>query len=349
MISASERPKFVLLTGGSGYVGHKVLDELLQAGYKVRATCRPPKVPILQSCFPNAGDQLEIAVIEDLVEADWKEHFQGINAVIHVAGPVFRPGVTSKEIYDTIIVGTQRLLQFVCQSKNVKHFVYTGTVGAFFQPDWSNIFQDIVFDETTFLDIDDIDPNSARPDATYIASKAIAEKRLWEVAEKHSHIDFSVVLLPCVYGRFLDTYPSPRTENGFNANKFLYSLIKDNAPFPPYPSISQVNLRDAARVHIHALSADRVEIGRKKRLIITSGNMPWDQAVDYLKEKRPELKDRLPDVTRASLPPHHFRLDTRVTKEVLGLGEQDLISWQDTLLEVIDWVVEWEKEAVSQN
>jgi hypothetical protein len=147
-----------------------------------------------------------------------------------------------------------------------------------------------------------------------------------------------------VYGKFLDTYPLPADEVGFNANRFLYCLIKDKAAFPPFPCIAQANLSDVARIHVLALTGKKLEAGRKKRLIVTSGNMPWDQAVEYLKEKRPGLKDRLPDVTKASLPPHHFKLDMKLTQEVTGVGQESLISWQDTLLEVIDWVIDWEKK-----
>jgi len=346
-MTTSDRPKFVLLTGGTGYIGHRVLDELLKAGYRVRATSRPPKVPVLKSCFPNAGDKLEVVVISDLVEVKWEDHLQDIDAVIHVAAPVFRPGVGSQEIYDAAIIGTKRLLESVGQSKTVKRFVFTNSVGAFFKPDWSNVFQDVTFDETTWSDVEDIDPSTAPPDATYLASKAIAEKLVWKAADKSPHIDFSVVFPPCVYGKFLDTYPHPVDETDFNANMFLYWLIKDKAPFPPFPSIAQANLSDVARIHVLALTGKKLEGGRKKRLIITSGNMPWDQAVEYLKEKRPGLKDRLPDVTKASLPPHHFKLDTKLTKEVVGVAQESMISWQNTLLEVIDWVADWEKKKAS--
>jgi hypothetical protein len=145
----------------------------------------------------------------------------------------------------------------------------------------------------------------------------------------------------------LDTYAQPAEEEDLNANGFLYWLIKDKAPFPPFPVIAQANLRDVGRAHVLALTGKKLEDGRKKRLIITSGHMPWDQAVDYLKEKRPELKDRLPDVANATLPPHHFKLDTKLTKEVIGVEQESLVSWQVTLLEVIDWIVDWEKKKTS--
>jgi hypothetical protein len=130
---------------------------------------------------------------------------------------------------------------------------------------------------------------------------------------------------------------------------FLYWLLDSNKPFPPFPSISQANNRDIARVHVRALTGKRLSDGRKKRLIVTSGNMPWDEAVTFLKEKRPELKDRLPDVSKATLPPNHFTLDTKLTTEVTGLKTEDLITWQETLLEVVDWVVDWEKKKGGQD
>ena len=54
-----------------------------------------------------------------------------------------------------------------------------------------------------------------------------------------------------------------------------------------------------------------------------------------LKEKRPELKDRLPVITGNEPPLGPIAtLDTSKTESVLGL--RDYVKWQDTVLDTID-------------
>lgn len=83
-------------------------------------TARPKKINFIKDTFPDAKpEQLEIFEMQDLVTADWKPALEGpsiqccmrldgtdtpfwigIDAVIHVATPVYHPWVTGQEIYD---------------------------------------------------------------------------------------------------------------------------------------------------------------------------------------------------------------------------------------------------------
>jgi len=344
-MSINQKPNRVLLTGGTGCVGHRVLSELLKSGYKVRATARPSKAHVLKDTYPNAGDQLEVYEMQDLVVADWTEPLKDVDAVVHVAAPVYHPGVTAKQIYDSAVVGTRRLIDAVGASGHVKRFVLTGSIGAFFTPDFSNVFTDVTFDENTFAEIDDFDPTTYPPDASYIASKTISDKVLWKAAEKYTNVDFTVVFPPCVYGAYIPTYPTPQDLPGLNANKFLYDLIKPDAAFPPFPVIALAHSIDIARAHVKALTAPRLTDGRKKRLIMCAGYMPWVDAVAHIKAKRPELAARCVDIDeekKAKIPPVHFKLDTKLTDEVLGKWEK--VKWEDLLIEVVDWLLDWEKK-----
>ena len=78
--------------------------------------------------------------------------------------------------------------------------------------------------------------------------------------------------------------------------------------------------------------------------------MPWDELVAHLREKRPQLKDRLPSEEKVreglSRPGAQstFKLDRSLTEEVLGIKMKDCVPWQETVLEVFDWLVEWEQQ-----
>ena len=103
---------------------------------------------------------------------------------------------------------------------------------------------------------------------------------------------------------------------------------------------NQVHVQDVVKVHLQALTSDSKI---RKRLIITAGNMSWKEALEYLREKRPAIRYRLRDVSDVQLPPNHFDMDMRVTEEVTGLKRDSVKPWKEMILEVLDWVLDWEK------
>lgn len=66
-MASQTKPNLVVVTGGTGYVGSMVIDQLLAEGYSVRATVRAPKVETFKSIYPDAHEKLEVAEMNDLV------------------------------------------------------------------------------------------------------------------------------------------------------------------------------------------------------------------------------------------------------------------------------------------
>jgi len=355
----TQRPSLVLVTGGTGAFGHRVVDELLKEGYTVRAVCRPAKAEVLKAIFHSAGERLEIVEMDDLMTADWSEPLKGVDAIIHVASPVPREGNTNKMVYDGAVIGTKRLLVGVGQSLNVKRFVLTGSVAAYCKLDLSNAFEEITFDENTFgpaEEDDELDVDSLPPEAAYIASKCITDKLVWKAAEEYPHIDFTTIFAPGIYGKFLEGYPisgNSKSTDSLNTNQFIYHLLQPERMFPPWLLTAQAHSSDTARAHVLALTAPRLTDGRKKRLNVCQGYVPWKETVEYIGERRPEIKDRLPGAEKMKEGMERpgaqtrFKLYMKLTEEVLGLKHEDYKPWRETVLEVVDWVLDWEKSVAA--
>ncbi|KAJ7748144.1 hypothetical protein B0H14DRAFT_2984172 [Mycena olivaceomarginata] len=277
------RPKLVLVTGGTGYVGARIIDELLKDGYNVRATARPHKVDTLKKPYPNANGKLEAA---------W-------TAVIHVACPVYHPGVTSEEIYNAANEGTQKLLDAVTDPKSsVKRFVLTGSIGSVLQP-----FSSLL---SAYSEIEAIDPKKHIPSYAYIASKITSEKL--------PQIEFTTILPSTVCGWFLEDYPVPKTIPELNANKFLYGLIPPTTEFPSfpvYPLRDVVHNLDVVRAHVRALTAPAPPNGERRRFIVSGGPMLWVEAIEFLQEPETIVKFKanlaergLPEAIVSEVMPH---------------------------------------------
>lgn len=73
--------------------------------------------------------------------------------------------------------------------------------------------------------------------------------------------------------------------------------------------------------------------------------MPWDEAVEFIREKRPELAGRLPDMSKVQLAKEHFVLDCSLTEKVLGMKSSDMRQWKDILMESLDFLLEWERKS----
>lgn len=158
----------VLITGGTGLVGSRLLQHLVQNGIDCRALVRSGK-EIPAGVTRVDGDLFDSAALKAGVE--------GISAVIHLAA-VFRTQ-DEKEIWHANLEGTRSLITAVQQHAPQALFIMASTC--------------LVYDEDASrpgLEDDDVHPKHAYP-----ASKVAAEKELRE-----SGLNWSVLRLPFVYG-----------------------------------------------------------------------------------------------------------------------------------------------------
>ncbi|KAF8576651.1 NAD(P)-binding protein [Ramaria rubella] len=244
---------FVLVTGGTGFLGSHIVVQLLDAGYRVRCTARALKARFLEEAHFSRGNQFEVVEIEDLAGADLTDALTSVQAVIHTAFPA--PG--SMESTELLLNGVHSTTNILRQAyelgiyKFVLTSSYLAVVGerpesvwrnyTFTDRDWSAATYDTAFDGTQ------------DPAWVYAAAKKLAEAAAWDYARSRPNIDLASVIPTLLIGPFAPGHAILSTGD-LSTNVLLQSLITESIPpRPVWPHF--VDVRDAAQAHIQALRA----------------------------------------------------------------------------------------------
>lgn len=152
-------PKTAFVTGGTGFLGLNLIQQLTEQGWRVTALHRPSSSLTYLKRFPvtlAAGEIEEAASLEQAMP-------EGLDAVFHVAGDVsFWSGHRARQ-RRTNVVGTRNVAE-AARRKGARRFVHTSTI-AVYGP------QPGILDETA--------PHLGRSSRTgYLHSKALAEEEV---------------------------------------------------------------------------------------------------------------------------------------------------------------------------
>lgn len=158
----------ILVTGGTGLVGSRLLRRFVDAGVDCRALVRPGKE------VPAGATRIE----GDLFDAgSLKQAVEGVNAIVHLAA-VFRTQ-NEDEIWRANLDGTRNLIAAAQAHTPQVRFIMASTA--------------LVYDEDASrpgMESDEVHPKLAYP-----ASKVAAENEL-----RSSGLTWSILRLPFVYG-----------------------------------------------------------------------------------------------------------------------------------------------------
>ena len=169
--------KNVLVTGASGFLGRRLVEELVRAGHSVRAVTRG------SPSFPGA---VSVAFIADLSgQVDWRPILEGIDVVIHLAG-VAHADLKGADLptFDLVNwIATQNLASAAKQA-GIERFVFVSSVRAQVGPSAPRVIDE---------------DNELHPTDHYGRSKLAAES-----AVRAAGIPFTILRPVAVYG------PHPR-------------------------------------------------------------------------------------------------------------------------------------------
>ncbi|KDQ50530.1 hypothetical protein JAAARDRAFT_186169 [Jaapia argillacea MUCL 33604] len=345
MAAQSTKP-LILVTGASGFLGSYVVYEALEAGYRVRGTARTKKVDLVKKGYAKYNDQFEVAAIDDIVNSDFTEALKDVEAVIHVASPL-AGSVDAEKILDGAINGALNVLR-QAEKVGIKKFVVTSSVAAITSLTDPRLASDYEYTEKDWSPATKED--ALKPDAgdmiIYAASKALSEKAVWDFVKEHPHVDVTTILPPFIFGPFAPGFLIPEKNlSSLSTNGYVYALL--NGSIPPNIGVGSVDIRDAARLHVAALTPKGPTGSQEqKRVLVPRQVIDWKTVAEYVAEKRPELKDRLPSTKDvANLSGSFAQVDSRRAKE--SLGYKSFIPWQETILAAIEDLVRLEKQWAS--
>ncbi|GJJ14335.1 hypothetical protein Clacol_008599 [Clathrus columnatus] len=246
------RKPFVLVTGGTGFLGAHVVKQLLEAGYRVRCVARPLKSRFLEDAHRKRGDQLEVVEVVDLATANLDQALTDIQAIIHCAFPA--PGsMESTALLMNGVSSTTNLLR-QAYDRGIHKFVLTSSYLAMVgEPE--NVWRDYTFSDKDWNDAsyEAAFDGTQDPAWIYAAAKKLTEAAAWEFARTHAALDLATVVPTLIIGPFAPGHAILSMAD-LSTNVLLHSLLTiKTPPHPVWPHF--VDVRDVATAHIRALEA----------------------------------------------------------------------------------------------
>jgi len=146
----------ILVTGGTGFLGRRLVERLLAEGRQVTVLARTPAPDLEQR-----GVRFIRASLDDAAAV--RAACTGIETVFHTAAKVGVWGRTT-DFFRTNVLGTRALLAG-CRAHGVKRLVYTSTPS-------------VVYNGRDLAGVDESLPLTTRCPSPYPLTKAIAEKEI---------------------------------------------------------------------------------------------------------------------------------------------------------------------------
>ena len=328
----------VLVTGASGFLGAHIVNAVLAKGYRVRATARAAKAEALKKAYAKHGDRFEVAVISNIDKDQFPEALVGLHAIIHSASALAGNEPTNEALLDNTIAGTLNLVK-QAEKAGIKNIVVVSSIAtvvpnpkmSFTDQDWHPATR-----ESTI---------AATPMGAYRGAKTLAEKALWEFAEAHPHLEITTLNPPYLYGPFAEEYILPPPNSGLSTNHNLQNLLLPTGLYTPSPAYSDV--RDVAKALVAAINSPPTsQVGRKRILYASPHGIKWGDILELIRQKRPELKDRLITSAPPEFPYDRAPVNFERIEQVLGIKKEDFYPRDDTILGAIDSIVKTENEWV---
>ncbi|MFI6875394.1 NAD-dependent epimerase/dehydratase family protein [Streptomyces sp. NPDC050400] len=311
-------PETVLVTGGTGYVGGWCIAELLERGYRVRATVRSHSkeraVRDAVASWVDAGDRLEFAIADLTSDQNWDAAVADVDFVLHVASPMGGSGATPEALVATARDGALRVVRAAAEA-GVRRVVMTSAANT---ASPSSYTEDSVTDETLWTD--PADPTLI----PYRRSKTLAELAAWDYMASYDGPTELVTVLPgAVFGPILSTATTGSTG-------IVAQMLTGAMPGVPRIGLEVVDVRDLADIHIRAMTSPKAAGER----FLATGEFIW--MADMAKTLKEELGRDGEKVSTQEIPDEVVRANPAMGEIAPALGRRNRHT-TDKARTVLDW------------
>lgn len=286
----------ILVTGASGFIASHIVQEALNAGFRVRGTARSiEKAKETHNVFSN-NVNYESVVVPDMAAPDaFVSAINGCDAVIHVASVVsFSPD--PHQVVPQTVAGVLNMLKAAHLESSVKRFVFTSSSVAATMPDpgvvahlhentWNEHTEKIAWADPPYKD--------ERAFDVYAASKIASERAAWDfIRTTNPQFVFNAVLPNTNFGKILSN-PGPTG-----------SLVIDvyRGITPQFPPQWMINVTDDARIHLAAVLDGTLT---SRRIYAFASPYNWNDVLKAVKKVQPvaQLPDSFPDMGNDLMKP----------------------------------------------
>lgn len=317
--------ELVLITGGTGHVGFKVIVDTLERGYSVRAAIRDisKSAGILATKSIkalNPGDRLRFSVVPDITaDGAYDEAVKGVKYIIHIASPLakatIQPDEYETELINPAIKGTVGMLKSAHKAPGIKRVVITASCASIVPTMALLGGSDDVFDESSQADaLPGPYPNVFVP---YCGSKILAYKATHDfIANEKPAFDVVSLMPSYIIGKNELVTDSKNITDGTNGLAFGQILGNKN---PDGMAGCSVHVNDVSKAHVLALEP---RIPGNSHFLLNSGGVDgtiWSDAIKIVAKNFPEA------VAAGILPNNgvmgskRFRLSAKKTEETFGM------------------------------
>lgn len=271
----------VLVTGGTGFLGLRLVMQLLNDGYDVRTTIRKrsgqDRIMRILKEYGTKNIQ-NISFIEADLSSDdnWLEAMQDRKYVFSVASPVFFGKIKNEsDAIKPALDGTLRILKAANKS-NVKRVVMTSNFGAVGFSKKSGI--------TTENDWTDPDEKGL---SIYEKSKLLAEQAAWQyIGQPDVNLEFVTVNPTAIFGPSLDQHVS----GSFDLLKNILTAKTGKIPNLP---LNVVDVRDVVDIEIKAMTTPGANL--KRFIASADGQISIREITDLIRSQRDSLSAQVTD------------------------------------------------------
>jgi nucleoside-diphosphate-sugar epimerase len=293
----------VLVTGGSGYLGTRLIAALLGDGRPVRATVRSldsegdVRAAVRRGGADGGG--LEIVAAELTTDEGWAAAAAGCEEVHHTASPMIQT-----DNPDEVIVpardGTLRALT-AARDAGVRRVVLTSSFAAVgYTPKPG----------AEYTEADWTDPDTPGLPA-YPLSKTIAERTAWDFIEREGADTELVVVNPTfILGPTLTT-------RARSSVQIVKAMLDGTMPVVRRQRFGIADVRDVANLHLRAMA--RPEAAGKRYLALADGpTVSFLQIAQTLRERLGTLAERVPTEEAPGPQPPKLIIHNDRAKQELG-------------------------------